>query len=121
MARRSANYSAFVGHVVGWSMSRRKVISICLTCLLLLGAGLIFLGPPLWVREGMTYQEVEAVLGKQLNGMRPVMFDGTWTGLWPGVGGNVEVTFDENNRVRAAPRRLHCFVTRLFCIGRRPT
>ena len=43
-------------------------------------------------------------LGKEFNGLRPVSIDdGSWTGLWPGYLGTIEVTFDERDRVRESP------------------
>ena len=99
-------------------MSRRKLIILCVICLLAGGGILqILCGPPLWVQEGMTYEDVEAVLGKQYHGLRPVsLVDGSWTGLWPGLWGVIEVKFDRDNRVRQPPNMLHCLLSRLFCI-----
>jgi hypothetical protein len=102
-------------------MSRRKKVILCLICLILAGwTVLVLSGPPLWVREGMTYEEVEQVLGKQLHGLRPVSpIDGSWTGVWLAAGGWMEVTFDSNNRVREAPSLPRSLLTRLLWIGDR--
>ena len=60
-------------------MSRRKVYALCLLSLGLIGVlALTLCGPPLSVQKGMTYDEVEDVLGKQYHGMRPVsLIDGS--------------------------------------------
>jgi hypothetical protein len=106
--------------MVGETMSRHKIYAVCLVCLGLIAVlALTLCGPPLSVQKGMTYDEVEDVLGKQYHGMRLVsLIDRSWTGLWPGVGGTIEVTFDENNRVRDTPKSLHCFITRMFRMSR---
>jgi hypothetical protein len=52
----------------------------------------------------MTYNEVEAVLGKELHGLSPMSVDdGSWTGLWQGPDGIIKITFDRRNRVRESP------------------
>jgi hypothetical protein len=86
-------------------MTRRKFVILCVVGLALAcGVVLIVSDPSFWIRKGMTYGEVEAILGKEHHGMRPVSVDdGSWTGLWPGPIGTIEVTFDSRNRVRESP------------------
>jgi hypothetical protein len=98
------------------TMTLRKVAILCVVGLALAaGVVLILLDPSFWVREGMTYDEVEAILGKQLNGICPrSMDDDSWTGLWRGPNGMIEVTFDSEDRVRHSPS----FTRRVLdCIG----
>src|SRR5262249_20757597 len=87
------------------TMTRRKVALLWALAFVLAGAIVLILGDPcFWVRKGMTYDEVEAVLGKQLNGLRPCAIDdGSWTGLWPGYLGIIEVRFDGRDKVRSSP------------------
>jgi hypothetical protein len=86
-------------------MTRRKVVLLCFLGLALVGGVVLTLrSPSFWVREGMTYDEVEGVLGRQLNGIRPVsLVDDSWTGRWLGSTGIIEVTFDSRDRVRESP------------------
>jgi hypothetical protein len=98
------------------TMARRKIAILWVVGLAVLGGiGLVLSDSSFWVREGMTYDEVEAILGKELHGMRPVSLDdGSWTGLWKGSFGITEVTFDARDRVRESPsfvrRALACQV-----------
>ncbi len=86
-------------------MTRRKGVILCLVGLALaIGVVVTLRNPSFYVQKGMTYDEVEIVLGHQLNGMRPVSLeDGNWTGLWPGPTGIIDVRFDSGNRVRESP------------------
>lgn len=81
-----------------------RLLFLCVAGLALAGGVVTLRDPSFWVRKGMTYDEVEAALGKQLHGICPVSVDdGSWTGVWPEPAGMIKVTFDSRNRVREAP------------------
>lgn len=86
-------------------MTRRKVAILCVVGLALVaGVVLTLRNPSFRVREGMTYDEVEAVLGKQIHGLQPLSLeDSSWSGHWMGPYGMTTVTFDSQDRVREAP------------------
>ena len=80
------------------------MVTCVLGMVLASGVALTVSNPSFWVRDGMAYDEVEAVLGKQLHGLRPrSVEDGSWTGLWSGPYGLIEVSFDSHDRVRRSP------------------
>jgi hypothetical protein len=87
------------------TMTRRKVAILCVVGLALAaGVVLTLRNPSFWVRDGMTYDEVEAVLGKQIHGLQPrSVEDGSWSGHWRGPYGMTTVTFDSQDGVREAP------------------
>jgi hypothetical protein len=86
-------------------MTRRKVAILFVVVLALAAAVVVTLrNPCFWVRDGMTYDDVEAILGKELHGLAPrSVADGSWWGNWDGHYGMVEVNFDRHDRVREAP------------------
>ena len=90
-------------------MSRRKSILLWCAGLGLAGAITVIVSDPCFrVHQGMTYDEVEAVLGKQIHGLSPLSVeDGSWTGHWPGRIGRIQVTFDDRDRVRKSPSYVH--------------
>jgi hypothetical protein len=68
------------------------------------GIVLLIAHPSFWIYEGMTFEEVGAVLGRPDRGfcMR-VIEDAPWTARFPAWIGIVEVSFDGENTVRESP------------------
>jgi hypothetical protein len=91
-------------------MTRRKKLALSVVAILALGAaGVVAVvalrGPSMQstceqIREGMTYDEVVAIIGGQpaVWGTSETPFT---TGIWGGRGGAIFVVFDADNRVHA--------------------
>src|SRR5690349_23156546 len=86
-------------------MIRRHVRMLCFAVVTLAVAAAANVWDPAFaIRQGMSYEDVKAILGEQSHGICPrSVDDGSWTGTWAGANKFVRVNFDHRDRVRESP------------------